>query len=136
MVVVWGIGILAIAIGLLFIILCINEETVMRFEYKFFSYENLAITSVAYLLLYFGYRWYQSELSIHGDVLNGILLILFGIVVLIRLLYYHVKKTSLLFGMLVGIFQLIIYVPISFFSILGVLLVGAWLSDMKPVYRL
>lgn len=136
MVVVWSVSIVAVMIGLYILVVMINDESLKRYKYEFFSYANLAITAVAYLLLYFGYRWYQSELSVDGDLLNGALLMLFGLILLMGILYNHIKRSSILFGLVVGVFQLILYIPLSFFSIFGVLLVAAWLFETKPVYRL
>jgi len=115
----------------------INSYSEQHYNYQFFTWSNLFFTVVSYALLYFGREWYLSELATsHGDTLNGILLLIFGFMMLAGLLLYHMKKTTLLFGFFVGLLQLLLYIPASVVSILAFIFTALWLSETKPVVNL
>jgi len=129
-------GVLAV-IAILFIIVSrINDYSEKTFNYEFFSWGNLGVTALGYLLLFYGTKWFYEALSEGGDILNGQLLIGIGVLFIIRVFYIHIKRTNFLFGIVVGTFQLILYVPLSVISIFALLATAAWLSETKPVYRL
>ena len=136
MTVLYIIGFLAVVILLLFIVTSINEYSIKHYSYEFFSFGNLAVVAIAYLMLYYGYNWYSEELIKSGDILNGEILMGIGALIICALIYVHIKSTSILFATVVTPFQLILYIPVAVLSIFAFILVAAWFTETKPVYRL
>jgi len=129
-------GVIAVIAILFVIVSWINNFSEKTYNYEFFSWGNLGVTALGYLLLFYGAKWFNEALSEGGDILNGQLLIGIGVLLILRLLYIHIKHTNFLFGIVVGVFQLILYIPLSVISIFVLLATAAWLSETKPVYRL
>ena len=129
-------GVLIVIIILFAIVSRINDYSERTFDYEFFSWGNLGVTALGYLLLFYGTKWFNEALSESGDILNGQLLIGIGFIFILGVLYTHIKHTNFLFGIVVGAFQLILYIPLSVISIFLLLATAAWLSETKPVYRL
>lgn len=136
MTVLYIIGVLAIVIVLLMFVGWVNALSQSKYDYEFFTYGNLALTTIAYALLFFGAKFYLDALSAHGDILNGILMMGIGAIIILGVLIWHIKHTSFIFGLLFGILQLVIYIPAGIVSFLIIIAALAWLSDTKPVYRL
>jgi hypothetical protein len=136
MTVLYTIGFLAVVILLLLIVTYINEYSTKHYSYEFFSFGNLAVVAIAYLMLFYGDKWYSEELVKGGDILNGQILMGIGVLVISALVYVHIKNTSILFAAVVTPFQLILYIPAAVLSIFAFIIVAAWLSETKPVYRL
>ena len=136
MTVLYTIGFLAVVILLLLIVTYINDYSTKHYSYEFFSFGNLAVVAIAYLMLFYGDKWYSEELVKGGDILNGQILMGIGVLVISALVYVHIKNTSILFAAVVTPFQLIIYIPAAVLSIFAFIIVAAWLSETKPVYRL
>jgi len=121
------------------ILVLVNKINVMsesRYGYTFFTWDNLVYTAVGYIFIFFGREWYTEALDKNGDILNGQILIAIGLIIIIALLYTHIKNTSLYFGMIVGVVQLILYLPASVVGFFAALIVMAWLADTKPVVNL
>ena len=129
-------GVLAVIAILFLIVTWINDYSERAFDYEFFSWANLAITSIGYFLLFYGFKWFNEALSEGGDILNGQLLMGIGLLFILSVLYTNIKHTNFLFGIVVGVFQLILYIPLSVISIFALLATAAWLTETKPVYRL
>ena len=114
-----------------------NDKTYEKYKYKFFTWNTYIIYSIVYVLIYFGRNWYLESLKDHGDILNGILLIIFGICLLIYALINNIKITKSFFkGLAFTLFQLFVYAPLSIvglFALIGIL--GA-ASQARPVYRI
>lgn len=135
MTVLFILGAIAAVLILLFIVNGINDFSEKRFGYQFFNYANLTIISIAYFMIIFGGQWYSEALANNGDLLNGELLVGIGVVILISTLINHIKKTTFLFGTTVGVFQFLLYIPLSFLAAFAMLITIAWLSETKPVYK-
>ena len=129
-------GVISVIAILFVIVSWINDYSEKTFDYEFFSWGNLGATALGYLLLFYGTKWFYEALSEGGDILNGQLLIGIGFLFIIRVLYIHIKRTNFLFGIVVGVFQLILYIPLSVISIFALLATATWLTETKPVYRL
>jgi len=136
MTVLYIIGFLAVVLLLLFIVANINEYSMKHYSYEFFSFGNLAVVAVAYLMLFYGNKWYLEELAKAGDILNGQILMGIGVLIICALIYIHIKSTSIIFATVVTPFQLILYIPAAVLSIFAFIVVAAWLTETKPVYRL
>ena len=136
MTVLYIIGFLAVVILLLLIVTYINDYSTKHYSYEFFSFGNLAVVAIAYLMLYYGHSWYSEELTKGGDILNGQILMGIGALIICALIYVHIKNTSIIFATIVTPFQLILYIPAAVLSIFAFIVVAAWLTETKPVYRL
>lgn len=136
MTVLFILGTITAVLVLLLIVSWINNFSEKRFGYQFFNYGNLAIISIGYFMIIFGESWYSEALANNGDILNGQLLIGIGVTILISTLINHIRKTTFWFGTTVGVFQFLLYIPLSFLAAFALLIVIAWLSETKPVYRL
>jgi len=135
-IVLFIVGFIALIIVLFRVVFWINEFSETNYNYEFFSWGNLGITSVGYLLLFYGNKWFDIALSGAGDISNGLLLMAMGLILVSKILYTHIKQTNLLFGVVVGTFQLILYIPLSVISIFSLFAGAAWLTEAKPVYKL
>jgi len=113
----------------------INKISIDRYRYEFFTYANLFVTTIAYAAILFGNHFYTQAIAEHGDKLNGQLLIAIGVMMIIFLLYTHIKKTSLGFGIFYGVIQLLIYLPAGFLSFIAGMIFIAWAMDTRPYYR-
>ena len=136
MIVLFIVGFIALIIVLFRVVFWINEFSETNYNYEFFSWGNLGITSVGYLLLFYGNKWFDIALSGGGDISNGLLLMAMGLILVSKILYTHIKQTTLLFGVVMGTFQLILYIPLSVISIFSIFAGAAWLTEAKPVYKL
>lgn len=129
-------GTLILLLIIYFIIKYINQYTNRIYNYKFFNITNLSFISISYILIFFGYKWYEEALKINKDVLNGEVLIVLGFIILISIIYINIKKTKIIFGLFMSFLQLVLYIPLSLIAIIIVLAVFAYFSNAKPVYRI
>jgi len=127
-----------LVIALIFVLVeKINAFSISNYNYEFFTWGNLFFTTTAYLSIFYGRKWYLSALvTDNGDTLNGVVLIVIGVLMLLGLLITHMKSTNFIFGFAVGFLQLALYVPASVASVLAFIMAAAWLSETKPVVNL
>ncbi len=121
MTVLYIIGFLAVVLLLLFIVANINEYSMKHYSYEFFSFGNLAVVAVAYLMLFYGDKWYLEELAKAGDILNGQILMGIGVLIICALIYIHIKSTSIIFATVVTSLANSEKKPIRFYINLGIL---------------
>lgn len=136
MIVLKILGAIVAAIVLYIIVLKINKYSERNFKYQFFSYANFTFSSIAYYMIFFGYRWYESALKKGEDILNGEIIISIGVLILLTIIIIHIKRTHFIFALFFSIVQFLIYIPASFVALVILLAALAWLSDTKPVYNL
>jgi len=137
MTVLYILGVLLVIAIIFALVGKINDFSESRYNYEFFTWGNLFFTTVAYALMYFGRDWYLSELVLKdGDTLNGVVLIVIGVLMILGLLLTHIKSTNFFFGLIVGLAQLALYIPASVASIFAFFIAAAWLSETKPVVNL
>ena len=129
-------GLLLVVITIGVIIAMINGYSEKKFDYEFFNWANFAITSVGYCAIFFGNNWYEKALSSGGDILNGQILIAIGIIIVLWMFINNIRRTDFIFGTIIGVLQLIIYIPASVVCLLGVIMLLAWASETKPVVNL
>jgi len=136
MVVLSIIGIIIVLILIAVFIQASNEYSVKTYRYEIFNIGNFIVSVFGYLAIYFGHGWYTDAIREQGDLLNGILIMGFGILFLLGVVYFNIKKTSLLYGIVMSIISELIYAaatPIIFFALL---LAGAFFAETKPVYNI
>ncbi len=137
MTVLYILGALLVIFIIFVIVGMINDFSESRYNYEFFTWGNLFFTTVAYLSIYFGRKWYLADLiAKNGDTLNGVVLIAIGGLMLLGLLITHMKNTNIIFGFVVGFIQFALYIPASVMSVLMFIMAAAWLSETKPVVNL
>ena len=136
MTVITIIGIL-VGLYLLFLfITSVNNYTYRVYKYDIFNKENYFTSVGAYALIFFGNNLYRDAVANSGDILNGQLLIGFGIMILVGVFAYNIKHTSLILGFILSLIQVVIYVPAAIVSLLILLVLIAYFSETKPVYNI
>ena len=90
---------------------------------------------IIYALLFFGYDLYSDVAKVDGDILNGILIFAFGVILLAIRLVLNIKIAKFFLGVLFTIIQFFIFIPIALggFVILMVILLIA--TQIKPVFN-
>lgn len=116
------------------IITKLNEIMEYKFNYKFFTKKNLAIYTLIYIGLYFGYDLFQEAVANHGDTLNGILIMFFSISTFIYILVKNVRNTDSIWGVLLTFTQAMVYLPLSVLAIFVVIGIFVAYAQMRPVY--
>lgn len=114
-----------------------NDKTYEKYKYEFFTWNNYIVYALICMSIYFGRDWYLDSLYTHGDILNGILIIIFGICLLIYTLVKNIKITKSFFkGLAFTLFQLFVYAPLSIVGLIALLGLFGIASQTKPVYRI
>ena len=114
----------------------LNKKTYSKFKYKFFTEEAFYYYVVIDMGLFFGYQWYSSALIKKVDTLNGILIIFFACCIFLYLLNKNIKRTNYSYGILLTIFQFIVYLPLSIFGAAGIIFAISYFLQTKPVINL
>ncbi len=113
----------------------INKLSEENYGYTFFNVATLGVVSVSYYFIYFGYQMWQDVLKYEsGDPLNGIVLMAIGGIILLFFIVHQISETSILVGVPVTIFQLLIYAPLAYLIVLGFLLAMAMMFQSRPVW--
>jgi len=113
-----------------------NNYTYGKYKYEFFQIKSLCHTSISYALLYFGNNSYQDAVLKNGDILNGQLLVLFGLIGLITLIAINLSKTGFIIGVIGSIFQLLIYSVIAVFGFVVSICLLGFFAQTKPVFNI
>jgi len=112
----------------------INEYTIRKYSYKFYSIAHFIQIIIGNWIIYFGYDMYVKALKNSGDTLNGQLLILIGVVVILFILYKNFKYVSFFNALILSILQLLLSIPLSIGTFLILIIAVAFFSGIKPVY--
>ena len=83
-----------------FFIRKINSFSFRKYNYGFFSSELFFLYCIIYALLFFGYDLYMDAVKENGDILNGILIFTFGVILLAIRLVLNIKIAKFFFGVL------------------------------------
>lgn len=129
-------GVLAGAFALLVLVARINNYSYRKYKYDIFNWGNFSVSAIGYVAIFFGNNWFHQELAHHGDILNGQLLVLIGLLFIAGVVYSNIKKSSFIFGIIISILQQIVYAPLSVVALFGVIVVIAALFETRPVYRI
>ena len=113
-----------------------NEYSWSEYGYEIFNFEEFVGYVIGYGLLYFGYDWFKTAMQHQGDILNGILLMIIGGVILLAMVLNSIAHTSWRYGLLMSLVKGVLYALATPIVIIGILMVGAWLMETKPVIRL
>lgn len=126
------IGLLLFAGAVYLIIEAFNAYTQKEAKYRFFTIEHTVAMVISYGLLWIGYHIYGSS----NDPLNGIILMIIGVVVLCFVIRNNFKMTTRPIALKGSVMQLVFYIPITMAIIPIVAMAFAFLSQTKPVYSI
>ncbi|WP_457748232.1 hypothetical protein [Sulfurimonas sp.] len=112
----------------------LNNWSLKRYKYEFYSVSNLAQVIVGYWIIYFGNNIYTKALKAHGDLLNGQLLIAIGVIVVLIVIYRNFKAVALFEALLLTLLELLICIPLAIGAFIVLIVLVAALSETKPVY--
>lgn len=118
-----------------FFIRKINSFSFRKYKYGFFSNELFFLYCIIYGLLFFGYDLYTDASKVGGDILNGILLFAFGVILLVIRLVLNIKIAKFFFGVLFTIIQFFIFIPIALGGLVILMIILLIASQIKPVFN-
>ena len=114
----------------------INSYSLKKYQYEFFNVGNYVASAVGYVLIFYGHSWYESAVKMNGDILNGILLMLIGIVPILAVVLINIKETSTEFALVLSIVQQILYAALAVIGFFALLIAIAFVMQTRPVYNL
>lgn len=130
------IGVLITLILIALFIQSSNEYSMKVYGYEIFNAGNFMVSVFGYLAIYFGNSWYSEALKEQGDLLNGQLLMGIGGLFLLAAIYFNIKNTSLVYGLMMSIVTEILYAAATPVVLLGLLVAAAFFAETKPVYNI
>jgi len=128
---------IGIAVGLIALYIFfeyMNEVTEDRYNYKFFSFRHLAQIAIGYWFIYLGQGAYIAALENNGDLLNGVLLVLIGLIIVLAVIYKNFKQVPLSLALFLSAIELLIALPLAIAFLLGLIVLGLFAAQTKPVY--
>ncbi|QKJ22310.1 hypothetical protein [Poseidonibacter lekithochrous] len=120
---------------LLFFMFRINIYTFKKLDYEYFTFGYFGAFATINLLLYFGKDWYEEALKMNGDILNGILLMSFAVMLLIYILYVNIRTSSFLFGILITALQAAMYFPFTIVLFPGAIFIFGFFSQVSEYFE-
>lgn len=130
------IALLSVFLLFLYIIIKVNQITYKKYKYEFINAEVLVYFVLTFTLLYLGKIHYFKAVLNDGDIWNGILLFAIGVIIFIIRLIINIKIAGFFKGILFTIYQIIIYLPLSFVFFIMILILMFIASKTKLVYNL
>jgi hypothetical protein len=131
-------AVIAAIAGLIAVVTWFNEHCVAKFGHAFFTKKAFGITTAALCLLFLGHMWQVSAIKNHGDVLNGIVLMVIGALVACGMVYVNVRRTNVAYGISgsvaqLGLFGILaaVWLPLM---LMGLVLYWLVLWASTPVY--
>lgn len=111
-----------------------------RYGHRFFTTGAFGAAALALALFMGGHTWWQDARAHAGDVLNGIALMAFGVVVATALVVRNIRRTGLVVGTVGSAVQVSVFGTLAWFGFVA-LVFGAFLfaflfavSGAKPVW--
>ena len=129
-------GAITLLVALYFLAIVINAYTEKRYKYLFLNPVTLATSLSGYVSSFVGYKWYLGALKIHGDILNGEILIAIGVGLLLWTIYQNLKNTDFFIGIFFSILQQVLYLVAGAIGLVILFLAFAAFAEAKPVYRI
>jgi uncharacterized BrkB/YihY/UPF0761 family membrane protein len=108
--------------GVRFAINSINEHCDRKFGHEFLTMDFLYICTFAYLIFFCGRFWYSHALQTRGDTLNGIIVMILGILIFLFIIFLNVRSSNYVYGILGSVVQ------IALFGILFPVVIGGFFS--------
>jgi len=104
-----------------------NEHCDEKFSYRFLTIESFFATATALALWFAGDWWRDSALQSGGDTLNGVLIMSFGVIVILGLVYFNFKHTNFVYGVGGTVLQISLFSALAFVGFF-ILILGLVLS--------
>ena len=118
-----------------FLIRKINSFSYKKYKYGFFSSELFFLYCIIYTLLFFGYDLYVDAAKVDGDILNGILLFAFGVILLAIRLVLNIKIAKFFLGLFFTIAQFFIFIPIAAGGLAILMIILMIESQIKSIFN-
>jgi len=128
------IGFIAALLAMYIFLEYVNGFTLRGYGYEFFSIAHMIQLIIGYWIIYFGNSMYEDAMKNHGDILNGQVLMVIGVIVVLVVIYKNLMKVPLLFSVPLTALQLLITAPLALGAFLGAILLFAIAAQTKPVY--
>ncbi|MCZ4279598.1 hypothetical protein O4H49_02335 [Kiloniella laminariae] len=110
------IGIIILA-GAFFSFLTFNNHCNRKFGYRFFTMTSFVIVGASLILISIGHEWRLDALKENGDILNGIILMIIGVLISMYLVFKNFKETNFVYGLGGSIVQLSIFGVLTYLGI-------------------
>ncbi|MCD6433867.1 MAG: hypothetical protein J7L21_07480 [Sulfurimonas sp.] len=136
MTVLFILGLIAVAVALFMMVSWINTYSQRHYNYEFFNIGSFIIIAIGYGLAWYGWTWFNEAVDAGGDILNGQILVGIGVMLVSGVFLSNIRNTSLAFGFFAGMFQLVLFVPLSVAAAFAFIVAVAWMSETKPVYNI
>ena len=136
MVVLTVVGLIVGLMVLYIFIEYLNNFSMSRYSYEFFSIAHFVQVIIGYWIIYFGNNLYTKALKAGGDLLNGQLLISIGVVVVIVVIYKNFKAVPFHVAATFTFLQLVLSFPFAVGAFFILIIGAAVLAETKPVYVL
>ena len=88
---------------------------------------------IIYALLFFGYDLYSDAVKVDGDILNGILIFAFGVILLIIRLVLNIKIAKFFLGLFFTIVQF--FIPIALGRLVILMIILMIESQIKSIFN-
>lgn len=118
-----------------FFIIKINSFSFRKYKYGFFSSKLFFLYCIIYALLFFGYDLYMDAVKVDGDILNGILIFTFGVILLIVRLVLNIKIAKFFFGVLFTIIQFFIFIPMALGGFVILMIILMIENQIKSIFN-
>ncbi len=118
-----------------FFIRIINSFSYKKYKYDFFSSEVFFLYFIIYALLFFGYDLYSDAAKVDGDILNGILIFAFGVILLTIRLVLNIKIAKFFLGLFFTIVQFFIFIPIAAGGLVILMIILMIESQIKSIFN-
>ena len=118
-----------------FFIRIINLFSFRKYKYDFFSSEVFFLYCIIYALLFFGYDLYTDAVKVDGDILNGILIFAFGVILLTIRLVLNIKIAKFFLGLFFTIVQFFIFIPIAAGGLVILMIILMIESQIKSIFN-
>jgi hypothetical protein len=118
-----------------FFIRRINTFSFRKYKYGFFSSEVFFLYCIIYALLFFGYDLYSDAAKVDGDILNGILIFAFGVILLTIRLVLNIKIAKFFLGLFFTIVQFFIFIPMALGGFIILMIILMIESQIKSIFN-
>ncbi len=136
MTVLFTIGMFLSIIVVYGLIIKFDNYTYGKFKYEFFELKSMAYFSISFALLYFGNSSYETAVLKQGDILDGQLMMLFGILGLVILVSVNIAKAGFIIGIIGSLFQMFVYSILTVIGFTVVMCIIMFFAQTRPVFSI
>ncbi len=90
---------------------------------------------IIYALLFFGYDLYTDAVKENGDILNGILIFAFGVILLTIRLVLNIKIAKFFLGLFFTIVQFFIFISMALGGFVILMIILMIESQIKSIFN-